>query len=406
MNKGLAAVKKTVIRVLCIIMVSAIAVHAGSARAEIQVQTTLLEDLGSWRSFAHDINNAGQIVGYGYLVPGLRHAFSWENGALTDLGPTLAYGINNAGQIVLMSSTKAYIVQGETRIDIGSLGAGVIAANAMSDSGQVVGISYLPNYLAHAFLWQDGIMIDLGALSDSSRSEAKAINNAGQIVGWSESDEGTRAFLWENGKMISLGTLGGNYSEARGINDKGQVVGFSQNSLGETHAFIWQDGRMTDLDPLDPTRPSMAYSINNQGQTVGSLGYIAAIWQYGTMDLLLPGGYYDFSDAYSINENGQVVGHKAYHAVLWTVTSSFDQLKTLAALLAGADMPDAIARDLQDRLDRTIKFLDAGNNNAACGNLTGFINEVRGVSGKQIPEDQADQILSSAQMVEDALQCR
>ena len=151
MNKGLAAVKKTVIRVLCIIMVSAIAVHAGSARAEIQVQTTLLEDLGSWRSFAHDINNAGQIVGYGYLVPGLRHAFSWENGALTDLGPTLAYGINNAGQMVLMSSARAYVVQGETRTDIGSLGAGVIAANAINDSGQVVGISYLPNYLAHAF---------------------------------------------------------------------------------------------------------------------------------------------------------------------------------------------------------------------------------------------------------------
>ena len=69
-------------------------------------------------------------------------------------------------------------------------------------------------------------------------------------------------------------------------------------------------------------------------------------------------------------------------------------------------MPDAIARNLQERLDRTTTFLDAGNNNAACGNLAGFINEVRGVSGKQMPEDQADQILSSAQMVADALQCR
>jgi probable HAF family extracellular repeat protein len=308
--------------------------------------------------------------------------------------------------MVLTSSTRAYIVQGETRTDIGSLGAGVIAANAINDSGQVVGISYLPNYLAHAFLWQDGNMIDLGALSDYSRSEAKAINKAGQIVGWSESDEGTRAFLWENGKMINLGTLGGNTSEARGINDNGQVVGFSRNSIGETHAFIWQDGRMTDLDPLNPTRPSMAYDINNQGQIVGSLGYIAAIWQYGTVDRLLPGGYYDFSDAYSINEHGQIVGHKGYQAVLWTVTSSFDQLKTLAALLAGADMPDAIARNLQDRLDRTIKFLEAGSNNAACGNLAGFINEVRGVSGKQMPADQADQILSSAQRVADALKCR
>jgi len=47
-----------------------------------------------------------------------------------------------------------------------------------------------------AVVWQDGDIIDLGRLPGGIISEAVAINNAGQIIGYSDSDTGERAVVW------------------------------------------------------------------------------------------------------------------------------------------------------------------------------------------------------------------
>ena len=54
--------------------------------------------------------------------------------------------------------------------------------------------------------------------------------------------------------MTDLGTLGGPDSRAVAINDLGQVIGWGAAASGETHAFLWEDGVMTDLGPLGPSR--------------------------------------------------------------------------------------------------------------------------------------------------------
>ena len=57
------------------------------------------------------------------------------------------------------------------------------------------------------------------------------------------------AFLSED-TFVDLGTLGGPASQAKAINDKNQVVGWSQTADGDGHAFLWEDGLMTDLGHL------------------------------------------------------------------------------------------------------------------------------------------------------------
>src|SRR5262245_49299165 len=72
-------------------------------------------------------------------------------------------------------------------IDLGSLG-GVYSYTHASDinaTGQVVGMSN-----GHAFLWQDGIMTDLGSLGRGD-SSAAAINDVGQVVGTAGASDGT-----------------------------------------------------------------------------------------------------------------------------------------------------------------------------------------------------------------------
>jgi probable HAF family extracellular repeat protein len=53
--------------------------------------------------------------------------------------------------------------------------------------------------------------------------------------------------------MTDLGTLPGDLSSSpSGLNDNGQIVGASQDASGNSRAFLWQHGTMTDLNTLIP----------------------------------------------------------------------------------------------------------------------------------------------------------
>ena len=56
----------------------------------------------------------------------------------------------------------------------------------------------------------------------------------------------TNAVIWRSGVPTDLGNLGGQFNNiATAINNLGQVVGFSDVADDTTtHAFIWQDGVM------------------------------------------------------------------------------------------------------------------------------------------------------------------
>jgi probable HAF family extracellular repeat protein len=93
-------------------------------------------------------------------------------------------------------------------------------------------------------------MPDLGSLGGTG-SFANAINNHGQIVGGSQTASGF--FVWEGGGVLTnLKTLGGYTSNRDAINDARQIVGSSKyqhaSTEGPRQAFLWQNGKMTDLN--------------------------------------------------------------------------------------------------------------------------------------------------------------
>lgn len=125
---------------------------------------------------------------------------------------------------------------------------------------------------------------DLGTFG-GDQAEASSINDLGQVAVFSDSNivEGVPGpgneryvFIWQDGQttpLNSLQTPGGRISalDAEGegvlggvgnINNAGQVVGAFAAEDGNQHAFVWQNGTLTDPGGFDAT----AIATNTDGQ--------------------------------------------------------------------------------------------------------------------------------------------
>ena len=149
----------------------------------------------------------------------------------------------------------------------------------INDLGQAVGSSgTCTNIATHAVLWENGTAFQLPDLGRTG-SDAYAINDHGQAVGYVTSPDGTTIFptVWLDGARgapTSLGILPGDGAAfATGINNRGQVVGSTFNAIGWSHGFLWQDGVLTNLNSLisgDSNLSIIAGSnINERGQISG-----------------------------------------------------------------------------------------------------------------------------------------
>lgn len=203
-----------------------------------------LPTLGGSNGFATGANNRGQVVG-------------WAENALHD--PTCV-----APQVLQFRA----VVWGSGRDRIRELpplpGDTSGAATAINDRGQVVGISGTCDQAvgrftaAHAVLWENGRVTNIGDLGGRTWNTPMAINQRGDVVGFASQpgddpdNPRLQAFLWTRRDGIrNLGTLPGDLtSEAHGINEGRQVVGVSCDAAGSCRAFLWQHGVMKDLNTL------------------------------------------------------------------------------------------------------------------------------------------------------------
>jgi len=229
----------------------------------------VLQALGGPSADAAAVDATGGVTGTSYLPDGAtQHAF-WSAGPGTsavDLGTlsgpvSVATAINASGQVAGTShwaatpdaqafERHAFLYTSGTMTDLGAFPGQCCgqlpsaAAYGINDAGQVVGMSSSGTQMwQRAFMWQPSTgLVDLGWLPDQKgkkHSWAQDINNASQVVGISNG----RAFLWKAGVgMLDLNALiskrsGWVLERAYAINDAGWIVGMGQ-SHQRTHAFL------------------------------------------------------------------------------------------------------------------------------------------------------------------------
>jgi probable HAF family extracellular repeat protein len=173
--------------------------------------------------------------------------------------------------------------------------------------GEVAGFCQSPGNSGRPCLWRDGRPVALSLINKSGEGVALAINDDGVVVGEGQTfiPGQTHAFRWRQGVVTDLGDAHSS-SSATGLNERGQVIGVWQTGSGG-RGFLWENGRMTDLGTLSGGAGTVPADINEHGQIVGSTRAAdgashAFLWQRGRMTDLGPGG------ATAINDHGQVLG--------------------------------------------------------------------------------------------------
>lgn len=261
---------------------------------------TLLPGYGG-TEWAVDINRRGQVVGATYLPQGYLFLLRWDNGVPTLLThppktyPIDVVGINDqgriAGNIQRASGPSRAVVWGPRgrMAYLDSMGSETSVARGINNDGDVAGylvFSHVDGNVRRPVVWRGGVPMLLDVLQESSCcNQAEAVNDLGQVVGWSLSsnDGAISAVVWNGTAPTALQSLSSS-DHALAINNRQQAVGVL-NAGGVTSAAMWDlaTGAGIDLNVyLTKAQKeagwvlSTARGINDQGTIVGAASNVAS----------------------------------------------------------------------------------------------------------------------------------
>lgn len=217
----------------------------GPVRADAPLYT--VENLGNFGGqvpAVSGMNASGQVVGNvsnGMLAVRYTNATGWQTLPGLDNTMSTATGINANGDI------SGYYVTG----------------NAM-----------------HAFRFRNGQVEDIAPLAGGSTALGFAINDAGDVVGFSDVQGGAIVpFLAHVGQAaVALPSLDGGFGYACGINGSGQVAGTATNAAGEQHGIRVDPGAVTPIEIRSLAGSSLSVTacpIDANGRVGGQMALTA-----------------------------------------------------------------------------------------------------------------------------------
>jgi probable HAF family extracellular repeat protein len=370
-----------------------------------------LGTLGGTRTTPIGLNDLGEVVGLSFLAGDLlQRPFLWIEGTMQQLdllpGHTTGHAraINNSHQAVGLSfppgifpifDSRAVLWENGNVIDLNTratAAGGLVLAAAfdINDDGQIVGYGFRNGTTQRAFVFDNGVVTDLGTLG-GAQAIATSINEPGQVSGMAQASDGLyHAVTWTNGIIKDLGRGPGTaaFNLANWINDLGETAGSWAASSGSIPMHWDAAGTPIPLPPIGT--PGSAFAINNAKQIVGVSASSAVVWENGgviDLETFIPLGH-ELTAANAINNAGQVAGQLASgrgFLMQLPVTAS-----SAGALIESLVEDAGVAASLLAKINGA-----AGSPVAECNALRAMANEIRAQDGKKIPTDIAAELLAN-----------
>lgn len=266
-------------------------------------------------------------------------------GTAFDLGPTgLTFATGSPATLTIkynVASLPPGVPESSIKIYTLVSGAWVLVSGSSVDTfshAVTLPIAHFSVYalICPAFVGEGPIynVVDLGLLPGDAGATPNGISSDGKVVGLSATAAGDlHAFLWDNGQLTNLGHREGDiWGQANDVNSSGVAVGISFPDSSNAFPVKFDHGVVTQLETQFGLVGGNATAINDPGDYIVS----RAIFQKGKLTPFV--GFVPSGESGALNNAGAVAGTADPDAAIWSNGSLQD-----VGILPGYDYSKGIA---------------------------------------------------------------